>query len=243
MNIINLKINEIKPYEKNPRQNDQAVNAVAESIKQFGFQQPIVVDKNKVIIVGHTRHKAAKKLGLEEVPCVIADNLTEKQVKKYRLADNKVGELAEWDEELLWAELQDIGIGEGMEAFGFEEADFNIEDDNIEVEEDYYEPELPAEPKAKRGDIYQLGEHRLMCGDCTNEDDVDALMDGQEADLCVTDPPYNVNYESKNKKATKTKIENDDMSDDQFYAFLFDFYTQMLRSLKDGGAFYIWHAD
>lgn len=251
MNIINLKINEIKPYEKNPRQNDQAVKAVAESIKQFGFQQPIVVDKNKVIIVGHTRHKAAKKLGLEEVPCVIADNLTEKQVKKYRLADNKVGELAEWDEELLWAELQDIGIGEGMEDFGFDEADFNIEDDNIEVEEDYYEPEIPAAPKAKRGDIYQLGQHRLMCGDCTSEEDVDALMDGEAADLCVTDPPYNVNYGDKAEFLDKgdggsrntSHILNDDMSDDQFYTFLYDFYTQMLRSLKPGGPFYIWHAE
>lgn len=252
MNIINLKINEIKPYEKNPRQNDQAVKAVAESIKQFGFQQPIVVDKNKVIIVGHTRHKAAKKLGLEEVPCVIADNLTEKQVKKYRLADNKVGELAEWDEELLWAELQDIGIGEGMEDFGFDEADFNIEDDDIEVEEDFYEPELPKEPKAKRGDIYQLGEHRLMCGDCTDENAVDALMDGQEADLCITDPPYNVALgmnatpEEMKKRRRRTDglvITNDEMSDDQFYAFLCEFYTQMLRSLKPGGVFYIWHAD
>ena len=234
MQIVEKNIKDIKPYEKNPRRNDEAVKYVAESIKKFGFKVPIVIDKENVIVAGHTRYKACKKLQIEVVPCVVADDLTEEQIKAFRLADNKVGEMAEWDEELLFQELQEIDMS--MDVFGFEE--FDIEEEEAEAEEDYYEPELPVEPKAKLGDIYQLGEHRLMCGDCTKEEFVDQLTDGEEMDLCVTDPPYNVDYEG-----TAGKIENDNMDDTSFFNFLYDFYTQMLRSLKSGGVFYIWHAD
>lgn len=234
MQIINKKLSEITPYEKNPRRNDEAVEYVAESIKEFGFKVPIVVDKDGVIVAGHTRYKAAKKLKLKEVPCIIADDLTEDQVKAFRLADNKVGEIAEWDEELLWEELE--GIDLDMEVFGFEP--FDIEEEPVEAEEDYYEPETPLVPNAKHGDIYQLGNHRLMCGDCTKEEEVEELLDGEIMDLVVTDPPYNVDYEG-----TAGKIENDNMDDSSFFNFLYDFYTQMLASLKPGGVFYIWHAD
>lgn len=250
LNITTKKLTEIKPYEKNPRKNDQAVDAVAESIKQFGFKVPIVIDKNGIIVTGHTRYKAAKKLGLAEVPCIVAGDLNDAQIKAYRLADNKVAEIAEWDEELLWNELQELAdMDVSMDVFGFEP--FDIEDDDVEAEEDYYEPELPEQPRAKRGDIYQLGSHRLMCGDCTDENDVDALTEGEEMDLCVTDPPYNVNYGDKasmledyDKGHRNTNhILNDHMENNEFYNFLYDFYTQMLRSLKAGGAFYIWHAE
>ena len=250
MNIVLKKLNEIKPYEKNPRRNDQAVDAVAESIKYFGFKVPIVIDKNGTIVTGHTRYRSAKKLGLTEVPCIVADDLNEAQIKAYRLADNKVAEIAEWDEELLWNELQELAdMDVSMDVFGFEP--FDIEDDGVEAEEDYYEPELPEQPKAKRGDIYQLGNHRLMCGDCTDENDVEALTDGEEIDLCVTDLPYNVNYGDKasmledyEKGHRNTNhILNDHMENNEFYNFLYDFYIQMLRSLKAGGAFYIWHAE
>ncbi len=247
MNIVYIKLKDLKPYEKNPRRNDEAVKYVAESIKEFGFKVPIVVDKNNVIVAGHTRYKASKKLHLEEVPCIIADDLTPDQIKAYRLADNKVGEIAEWDDELLLEELADIDMS--MDVFGFEE--FDLDDDSPDAEEDYYEPELPDAPRAKRGDIYQLGNHLLMCGDCTQENDVNALTGGLEMDLCVTDPPYNVDYGHKaekytafkNKKRNGDYIENDSMSNTNFYEFLFEFYSRMLEVLKPGGAFYIWHAE
>lgn len=188
MNIIEMKIGDIIPYEKNPRKNDEAVKYVAESIKQFGFKVPIVIDKNNVIVAGHTRYKASKKLGLKEVPCIVADDLTEEQIKAYRLADNKVAELAEWDFDLLGEELDGI-LDIDMCDFGF---DFNLEEEEKEVVEDDFEVELPEEPRTKLGDIYQLGNHRLMCGDCTNVTNVEKLLNGEKADLVFTDPPYNI---------------------------------------------------
>lgn len=193
MEIEYIAINAIKPYERNPRKNDAAVDAVAASIQEFGFQQPIVCDLDGVIIVGHTRLKAAKKLGLKTVPVVYAD-LPEEKVKAYRLADNKTGELAEWDTELLDLELGEIELD--MQQFGFE---LDEEEEPANAVEDDYDPEPPKEPKAKRGDIYQLGRHRLMCGDSTLIDDVEKLMNGAKADMLFTDPPYGVDYSSKNK--------------------------------------------
>ena len=187
-----MKIGDIIPYEKNPRKNDDAVKYVAESIKQFGFKVPIVIDKNNVIVAGHTRYKASKKLGLKEVPCIVADDLTEEQIKAYRLADNKVAELAEWDFDLLGEELDGI-LNIDMCDFGF---DFNLEEEEKEVVEDDFEVELPEEPRTKLGDIYQLGNHRLMCGDSTSIDDVEKLMDGNKADMVFTDPPYGMNLDT-----------------------------------------------
>lgn len=186
MNIIEMKIGDIIPYEKNPRKNDEAVKYVAESIKQFGFKVPIVIDKNNVIVAGHTRYKASKKLGLKEVPCIVADDLTEEQIKAYRLADNKVAELAEWDFDLLGEELDSI-LDIDMCDFGFEALE---DEEEAEVVEDDFEVELPEEPRAKLGDIYQLGNHRLMCGDSLFIDDVNKLLDGQHCELTFTDPPY-----------------------------------------------------
>ena len=139
MEIINKKINEIKPYENNPRKNDEAIKYVAESIKQFGFKVPIVIDKNGVIVAGHTRYKASKKLGLEEVPCIVADDLNEEQIKAFRLADNKVAEKSEWNFDLLNEELGDI-LNLDMSDFGFE-----LKLDEKEVEEDDFEVELPED--------------------------------------------------------------------------------------------------
>ena len=158
MNIINKKITDIKPYEKNPRKNDEAVKYVAASIKEFGFKVPIVIDKNGIIVAGHTRWKAANNLGLDEVPCIIADDLTDEQIKAYRLADNKVSEKAEWDFDLLGEELDDL-FDFDMTAFGFDD---EVEEELAEVEEDDFEVNPPKEPKTKPGDIYQLGRHRLM---------------------------------------------------------------------------------
>ena len=172
MNIIEKSITEVKPYEKNPRKNDQSVDKVANSIKEFGFKVPIVVDKNNIIVCGHTRYKAAKKLGLSVVPCVVADDLTEEQIKAYRLADNKVGEDSLWDMDLLGSELEDI-LNIDMEDFGF-----SLPEVETEVVEDDYDKPAPEEPKSKLGDIYKLGRHRLMCGDSTNVESVRKLVGG-----------------------------------------------------------------
>ena len=237
MDIINIALKDLKPYENNPRKNDDAVKYVAESIKEFGFKVPIVIDKNNVIVAGHTRYKAAKKLKMSEVPCIIADDLTEEQIKAFRLADNKVAEKAEWDFDLLNTELDDI-IDLDMELFGFEEA---LQDDDEEAVEDEFEVELPAEPKSKIGDIYQLGDNRLMCGDSTVLEDVEKLMGGEQADMLLTDPPYNVNYEGKTKD--KLKIKNDQMGNDNFRQFLTDAFSNADMVMKPGAVFYIWHAD
>lgn len=219
MEIINKKLSELKPYEKNPRKNDNAVDYVAKSIEEFGFKVPIVIDKNNVIIAGHTRYKASEKLGLEEVPCIIADDLTDEQVKAFRLADNKVSEMSEWDYDLLNMELDDI-VDIDMEDFGF--LDLDTEEEK-EIEEDDFDIEPPEEPKAKYGDIYQLGEHKLMCGDSTKEEDVDLLMDGNKADMVFTDPPYGMNAVSKSgvlSKTYKTDIMNDDTNEVAIESFL-----------------------
>lgn len=197
MNIVEKKLTEIKPYEKNPRRNDGAVDAVANSIKEFGFKVPVVIDNDGVIVCGHTRYKAAKRLKLKTVPCVIADDLTEEQIKAYRLADNKVGELAEWDDELLNFELGDI-VDIDMSEFGFDIDGMGEDEPEEIVEDDVPEIDETAEPVAKLGDIWQLGRHRLMCGDSTNADMVSQLMDGAKADMVFTDPPYNVAIGSKN---------------------------------------------
>lgn len=235
MEIRNIKLDELIPYEKNPRINDKAVKYVAESIKEFGFKVPIVIDKNNVIVAGHTRYKASIELGLTEVPCIIADDLTEEQVKAFRLADNKVGEIAEWDFELLAEELQEIDDLD-MEAFGFE-----MPKNDEEVEEDEYDVELPKEPKSKLGQVYKLGRHRLMCGDSTKVEDVAKLMDGAKADMLLTDPPYNVAYEGGTKD--KLKLKNDNMSDDKFRQFLIEAFSRADEVMKEGSVFYIWHAD
>lgn len=186
MEIVNLKLSDIHPYHNNPRINDQAVDAVAESIRQCTYVAPIIVDENHVILAGHTRYKALKKLGHEEAEVIVKSGLTDEQKRKYRLLDNKTAELAEWDFDQLETELDGLDF-DGFD-FGFglpeEEAEI-VEDEPPEIDED-------ADPKAKRGDIYQLGRHRLICGDSTDAEDVAHLMDGEKADMVFTDPPYGV---------------------------------------------------
>lgn len=210
MQIIEKNIKELIPYEKNPRKNDKSVDKVAKSIDQFGFRVPVVIDKDNVIVCGHTRYKAAQKLQLASIPCVVADDLTDEQIKAYRLADNKVSEDSEWDIDLLAEELNGI-IDIDMSDFGF----LDIEDDSDieDAQEDNFTAEIPDEPKAKYGDIYQLGNHRLMCGDSTSVDDVKNLMvGGKVANIVFTDPPYGYNYQSNMREKSEKfdVIENDD---------------------------------
>lgn len=237
--IKTIDINKIKPYAKNPRKNNNAVDKVAASIKEFGFQQPIVVDKEGIIIAGHTRYKAAIKLGLTDVPVVYADNLTDEQVKAYRLADNKTNEFAEWDMDLLVGELGELKeFSFDMTPFGFEEESAEVIEDNFDVDQALAKIETPI---TKLGDVWQLGKHRLMCGDSTVVTDVEKLMDGNKADMFLTDPPYNVAYEGKTKE--KLTIKNDSMESEKFRCFLTDAFINGFLSVKQGASAYICHAD
>lgn len=231
MDILTLSIKEIHPYEKNPRNNKPAIDAVAASIKEFGFKVPIIIDKDNIIVAGHTRYAAAKKLGLTEVPCIKADDLNDEQIKAFRLADNKVSELAEWDFDLLNEELGTITMD--MEQFGFEMPD-DEEKDFEPIEDDV--PDVPEEPKAKYGDIYQLGNHRLMCGDSTKEEDVAKLMDGVKADLLFTDPPYGMKKENDG-------VANDNLNFDDLLKFNKKWINLSFAFLKDNGSWYCWGID
>lgn len=231
LNIEWVDIGSVKPYEKNAKKHPQdQVAHIAASLRRFGWKQPLVVDSNGIIVVGHGRYFAAQTLKRTKVPIVRADDLSEEEIKAYRLADNKTNE-SDWDDDLLNIELDDI-TNIDMSDFGF---DLREPD---EVVEDDYMPEPPEEPKAKRGDLYQLGRHRLLCGDATCISDVEKLVDGAQMDMLLTDPPYNVDYEG-----TAGKILNDKMADDKFRLFLADSFTNARMVMKNGAAFHIWHAD
>lgn len=242
MKIVDKPIEWLRPYENNPRNNEQAVEAVANSIKEFGFKVPIVATIDGEIVNGHTRFKAAKSLKLKTVPVLIADDLTEEQIKAFRLADNKTGELAEWNVELLYGELDELD-GFDMTLFGFEDIDFSLDDFEEDEKETGEEVDIDSEekPKVEYGDIFQLGRHRLMCGDSTSAEDMARLIDGAVIDLYVTDPPYNVAYQGGTDEAMT--IMNDSMDDVSFRQFLRDAFAVANNHLKPGGAFYIWHAD
>jgi DNA modification methylase len=216
MKIEIADINSIKPYENNPRKlKDSAIEKVAMSLKEYGFRQPIVVDKNRIIVVGHTRYRASKKLGFKEVPVTVADNLTPEQVNAYRIADNRTAEESEWDSELLAMEIKDLEAKDfKLDLLGFNEDQLNdmlFEDKQGLTDEDEV-PEAPEEPISKLGDIWKLGNHRLMCGDSVDYEDVHKLMNDKIADLVNTDPPYGVNYQSnmRTKSEKFDVIKNDD---------------------------------
>lgn len=227
---IEKGIDSIRPYDKNAKKHPKKqVEQVAASIKEFGFNQPIVVDKEGVIIVGHGRYEAAKALKLATVPVLEVD-LTPEQANAYRLADNKLNE-SEWDMTLVIEELK--GLSEPMlELTGFDK-DLILEAD----EQDDEVPELPEEPVSKLGDLYQLGEHRVLCGDSTSLEDVERLMDGKKADMVFTDPPYNVDYEGKTKD--KLKIDNDKLSTSDFDLFLNDTFVNLHNLLAEGSPIYV----
>lgn len=225
------------PYENNPRHNDEAVEAVMQSIRDFGFKNPVIVDKKNVIIAGHTRIKAAIRLGLEKVPVIRADDLTEEQAKAYRLVDNKTGELATWDLDLLNIELADIAWD--MAPYGFELADMSFDLDPSELI-DVEPEEVPEDPETNLGDMYRLGRHVLLCGDSTKEEDVNRLLCGKKADMVFTDPPWNVNYGgSDNPKYKKRKIINDDMGTEDFKEFMYQTFDVMKSACKTGAMVYV----
>ena len=250
MKLIELSIDEIIPYENNPRKNDNAVDKVAESIKEFGFKVPIIIDKDNIIIAGHTRYKAAKKLDIKKVPVIITEDLTEEQVKAFRIMDNKSSEFATWDYEALLVEMESLKLEDyNLELTGFdfneiegimdkynpkdieEDSDFNIEEQLESIEK----------KKSKKGDIWLLGKHRLLCGDSTVKDEVEKLMNGQKANMVFTDPPYNVAYEGSTED--KLTIQNDDMSSEEFYNFLSKVFNNYFEIMEEGAPIYVCHAD
>ena len=236
-----IQITEIKPYENNPRKNDDAVDEVANSIKAFGFKNPIIVDKDMVIIAGHTRLKAAQKLGLTMVPVIVAEDLNEDQANALRLADNKTAEIAKWDKKKLEEELKQINweiLGIDMTDVGFDDI-FASEFQEV-VDDDFDEGQyLSAEPYSHQGDIYLLDDNRVMCGDSTNPEQVKLLLNGKLADMVFTDPPYNVNYEGSDGQS----IQNDDMGDTEFKEFLTLVFKNLIDSIKEGAPTYVCHAD
>lgn len=227
------QLSDIHPYENNPRRNDDAVADVMESIKQCDNLDPIEVDEDGIILSGHTRLKALKKLGYTDTEVVVYEGLTDEQKRKYRLLANKTGEKALWDLDLLATELEGLDFGDFD--FGFENGLGVTEIDEIEP------PEPPDVPVAKVGDIWLLGRHRLMCGDSTDAACVEQLMDGALADMLLTDPPYGVDYTGKTKE--QLKIENDRREEEDFITFLTDAFTAADSVMKPGAVFYIWHAD
>lgn len=244
--LVELRpIDSVRPYPGNPRRNDAAVDAVAASLQAFGFRQPVVVDEESVIIVGHTRYKAARKLGLTEVPVHVAIGLTPDQARAYRLADNQTATIAEWDDAALVHELLALrDAGFDLSLTGFAAADLTellapppadplADPDEI--------PDPPADPVTRPGDVWLLGRHRLVCGDATDPGVIRTALGGATADLLLTDPPYNVAYEGKTA-AAKT-IANDDLDEPAFRRFLADALRAAAAALKPGAGFYVWHAD
>ena len=236
-------INDLIPYIRNARTHSESqIAQIAASIKEFGFLSPILIAEDNTILAGHGRLAAARKLGLTKVPCVKESHLTETQRRAYIIADNKLSLNAGWDEDILAIELSELqGADFDLDLLGFDESELaSIFEDDKEVEDDDFdvEEELNKPCFSKAGDIWTLGRHRLICGDSTKEETYRILMEGKKANLVVTDPPYNVNYEG-----SAGKIKNDNMNTDKFYNFLLDAFSNMEKVMADDASIYVFHAD
>lgn len=256
MNIQKIQVNKLIPATYNPRKDlkpsDEEYIKIKNSIENFGFVSPLVINKDMTVIGGHQRLKVLIELGYTEIECIVVD-LDKTSEKALNIALNKIQ--GDWDEEKLENLLKELKTENfDLELTGFNSEEINdLLDDFFETTEDEFDVDKAVEeiktPISKKGDIWILGNHRLMCGDSTSSEDVDNLINGETIDLCITDPPYNVNYGSINEsgygkqRENGNKILNDNMDDESFYLFLKAFYTQMIRVLKPGGAYYIFHAD
>ncbi len=240
--LVMRPVAQLIPYVRNARQHGhEQILQLRASFREFGFVAPLLIDGENNLIAGHGRLMAAKAEGLAEVPCVLVEHLTDTQRRAYILADNRLAEHATWDEELVSLELKELQIaGFDFNLTGFDENDMILSDSEDTVEDDFL-IELPVSSKSKYGDVYQLGDHRLMCGDSTNKLDVATLMDGKFADQLLTDPPYNVNITGGTSE--HLKIRNDSMTDEDFYNFLCAAFSCATSILAPGASFYIWHSD
>lgn len=238
-----VPITKLVPYVNNARTHSpEQINKLRSSLREFGFINPVIIDRDFGVIAGHGRILAAKEEGIAEVPCVFADHLTEAQKKAYILADNRMAMDAGWDEELLRVEIEALQA----EAFdlsltGFDEkelSDLFKRDGDVQEDDFDVDAELEKPTFSKSGDVWTLGRHRLVCGDSTKAETFDTLMQGRKANLVVTDPPYNVNYEG-----TAGKIKNDNLADEKFYQFLFDAFSNIEKVMADDASIYVFHAD
>ncbi len=238
-----VPIEKLVPYVNNARTHSpEQINKLRSSLREFGFINPVIIDRDYGVIAGHGRILAAKEEGIKEIPCVFADHLTEAQKKAYIIADNRMAMDAGWDEELLRVEIEALqaeafdlsltGFDEKELADLFQE-DSEVEDDDFDVDGELKEPAI-----TQMGDVWTLGRHRLVCGDSTKEETYEVLMQGQKANLVLTDPPYNVNYEG-----AAGKIKNDNMAGDKFYQFLLDAFTNMEKVMANDASIYVFHAD
>lgn len=241
-----VPIDKLVPYQNNARTHSpEQIAKLRSSLREFGFVNPVIIDKDYGVIAGHGRIEAAREEGIKEVPCVFADHLTEAQKKAYIIADNRMAMDAGWDEELLRVEIEAL---EEMDfdpmLTGFDEAElaelFGSENPD-EVEDDDFDLTAALEKAAfvERGDIWTVGRHRLMCGDATSAEDVETLMEGKKANLMLTDPPYGVSFES----SSGLTIKNDSIKGDKFYQFLYDAFCNMKAHMEKGGSAYCFHAD
>ena len=240
-----VDINTLVPNARNARTHSkEQILQLRASLREFGFVNPVIVDKDRNIIAGHGRVLAAKAEGVTEVPCVFTEHLTAAQKRAYILADNKLALNAGWDDELLtleFGELKDLGFDLDLTGFGPDEIDKLFASDGGEVQDDDFDLTAALEQASfvLPGDVWTLGRHRLICGDATDADTVKKLMDGRQANLVLTDPPYNVSFES----SSGLKIKNDSQSAEQFYGFLLSAFLRFYENLADGGAFYCFHSD
>lgn len=238
-----IETSKLIPYVNNARTHSPAqVMKLRSSLREFGFINPVIIDRDLNVIAGHGRIMAAKEEGIKEIPCVFVDYLTEAQKKAYILADNRMAMDAGWDEELLKIEIEALqaeAFDIGLTGFDDKEiADLFASDDDVEDDDFDVDAELEKPTFTKAGDVWVLGNHRLVCGDSTNPETYELLMEGKKANLVVTDPPYNVNYEG-----SAGKIKNDNMANDKFYQFLFDAYSCMYQAMADDASIYVFHAD
>lgn len=243
MEVVNVAVGDIRPYGRNPRRNEKAVPKVAASIRRFGFRNPILVDGDGVIIEGHTRRLAAISLGMERVPVIYATDLSPEETAALRIIDNKTAECAEWDMGMLAEEMAKLE--------GFDFCDFGFDTKTvsalgIEEEDETYDyaeggdgrPEVDV--RVRRGEVWALGDHRLMCGDATSGEDMARLMQGEKSDILLTDPPYNVAYEGGTDD--RMRIANDAMDPERFGAFLSAAFRVAEAAMRPGAAFYVFHA-
>lgn len=241
--IVRMNISEISEYRNKLRKNEAAVKAMVNSIQSYGMNDPIIVDENKVILAGHTRLNALKRIGVSTAPVVIVDWLSEKEKSEFRIAHNSISQIVEWDLKNLQAEI---------DKFNLELINYGLEEQIREMKkllmpgqlQEVESPQIDDSNKAtivKKGEIWLLGDHRLMCDDCTDEKTVKKLMREEKADLLLTDPPYNVNYEGATKE--KLTIQNDNMEESEFHKFLQTAFKNADSVMRNGASFYIWHAD